>query len=126
MLTALPLTLAQSQPARPKPTPEDHDVGAGSNFIFLLVFMFAFIWLFIIRPQKREQDEKQTMMSALKKNDRVVTTGGMFGTIVNIKDDEVTLRIDDQAKVKVRYLKSAISRLADAEQAKPSGEDKKN
>jgi preprotein translocase subunit YajC len=126
MLTALPLTLAQSQPARPKPTPEDHDVGAGSNFIFLLVFMFAFIWLFIIRPQKREQDEKQTMLSALKKNDRVVTTGGMFGTIVNIKDDEVTLRIDDQAKVKVRYLKSAVSRLAASEQAKPSGEDKKN
>ena len=48
----------------------------------------------------------------------MVTTGGMFGTIVNIKDDEVTLRVDDQAKVKIRFQKSAISRVVDTSSPK--------
>ncbi len=76
-----------------------------------LILGFAFVYFLIIRPQRREQQERQALYAALKKDDRVVTTGGMFGTIVNIKEDEVTLRIDDQAKVKVRFQKSAIARV---------------
>jgi len=81
------------------------------NPLVLLVMGFAFIYFFLIRPQKREQDEKQRLLDSLKKNDKVVTTSGIFGTIVNLKDNEVTLRIDDQAKVKIRMLKSAIARV---------------
>ena len=76
-----------------------------------LMILFAFVYFAVLRPQKKEAQEKESMLSALRKNDRVVTTGGMFGTVVNIKDEEVTLRVDDQAKVKIRFTKSAIEKI---------------
>lgn len=111
--------LAQDRPA---PTSSPWDL------LFPLLLGVAFVYFFIIRPQKREQDEKQKLLSALKKNDRVLTTGGMYGTIVNIKEDEVTLRVDDQAKVKIRFAKSAIARVlgTDAEEKPSSDTEKKS
>lgn len=114
-LTHIPL-LAQGQAAPPDPL---------GGLIFPLLLGVAFVYFFIIRPQKREQDEKQKLLASIKKNDRVITTGGMYGTIVNIKEDEVTLRVDDQAKVKVRFAKSSIARVLGTEAAeeKPTAAD---
>ena len=116
---ALTLLLAQDA-VPPGPQPQDP-----LGIVFQLLLGVAFVYFFIIRPQKREQEEKQQLLSALKKNDRVVTTGGMFGTIVNIKEDEVTLRVDDQAKVKIRFSKAAIAKVVgtDAEGEKPSSDN---
>lgn len=85
------------------------------SFVFTLVLVFVFFYFFLIRPQKREAEEKQKLLDALKKNDRVVTTGGILGTIVNLKDNEVTLRVDDQNKVKIRCVRSAIARVVTPE-----------
>ena len=79
--------------------------------IFLLLMMVGFFYFFLIRPQRKEQKEKEQLRNSLQKNDRVVTTGGLIGTIINVKEEEVTLRIDDQAKVKARFLRSAVSRV---------------
>ncbi|MBX3472524.1 MAG: preprotein translocase subunit YajC [Planctomycetes bacterium] len=108
--------LAQGQAPPPDPL---------GGLIFPLLLGVAFVYFFIIRPQKREQDEKQKLLASIKKNDRVITTGGMYGTIVNIKEDEVTLRVDDQAKVKVRFAKASIARVLGTEAAeeKPSAPD---
>jgi len=105
--------LAQDRPAQPGEGP--------MGLLFPLLLGVAFVYFLIIRPQKREQDEKQKLFAALKKNDRVLTTGGMYGTIVNIKEDEVTLRVDDQAKVKIRFAKSAIAKVVGTD---GSGDDK--
>lgn len=110
--THLIALLAQARPEQP---------GSPWDFMFPLLLGVAFVYFLIIRPQKREQDEKQKLLTALKKNDRVLTTGGMYGTIVNIKEDEVTLRVDDQAKVKVRFAKSAIAKVVGTD---GSGDDK--
>lgn len=91
------------------------------GLLFPLLLGVAFVYFLIIRPQKREQDEKLKLLTSLKKNDRVLTTGGMYGTIVNIKEDEVTLRVDDQAKVKIRFAKSAIAKVVGTD---GSGDDK--
>ena len=112
------LTLAQFAQGEPTPPSE-----AGS-LLFPIVLAFVFVYFFLIRPQKREQEQKQSLLSALKKNDRVVTTGGMFGTIVNLKDDEVTLRVDDQNKVKIRFAKSAIARVV-TDSGSPAGDGSK-
>ena len=118
---ALSLLLAQDA-ALPGPRPSNP-----MEIVFPLLLGVAFVYFFIIRPQKREQEEKQQLLSALKKNDRVLTTGGMYGTIVNIKEDEVTLRVDDQAKVKIRFAKAAIAKVVgtDAEGEKPSSDTEK-
>jgi len=103
------LVLAQADPSG-DPMPAEPFNLFGSMW-FPLVLGFVFVWLFLIRPQRKEEEKKRNLLEALKKNDRVVTTGGMYGTIVNIKDDEVTLRVDDQAKVRIRFARQAIARV---------------
>lgn len=95
------------------------------TLVFPLIIVVVFIYFGIVRPQKKEREEKEKLLGGLKKNDRVVTTGGMFGTVVNIKDDEVTLRVDDQAKVKIRFLKSAIARIVGPDTSPEAGEEQK-
>ena len=70
----------------------------------MLMGLFFLFWLFIIRPSMRRQEqERQAMMSNLEKNDRVLTSGGIYGTIVNVsdKEDEITVKVDDNVKLKM-------------------------
>ena len=60
----------------------------------------------LIRPQQKKQKDFEKMLKGLKKNDEVVTSGGIHGTILNVKDDTLTLKIDDNVKIEVN--KSAI------------------
>ena len=84
----------------------------GSTWLFSLmpvIFIFIIFYFLLIRPQKKAQDELKKMIAALKKNDDVITTGGIHGTVVNIKETAVTLKIDDNVKIDVE--KSCIARM---------------
>ncbi len=70
------------------------------NFIPLLV-IFGIFYFLIIRPQQKKQKEHQEMVKNLKKNDEIVTAGGIHGTIVQVKDKTLGLRIDENAKVEI-------------------------
>ena len=72
-----------------------------------LILMFVVFYFLLIRPQQKKQKEHRRMLSELKKNDEVVTSGGIHGTIVNIKDKTYSLRVDDNVKIEVS--KSAIA-----------------
>ncbi len=72
----------------------------------LIIFVFYFM---IIRPQSKRQKERQKMLDAMKKGDRVVTNGGMHGKIVGMEDKTVLLEIAENVKVKVE--KSAVSAI---------------
>jgi len=87
---------------------------------FLAIGVLAY-FLFI-RPESRRRAEFQRLLGNLKKNDLVVTAGGIYGTIVNIsKDsDDVTLKIDDGNNVRIRVLRSAISRVVSADSGEKS------
>jgi preprotein translocase subunit YajC len=82
----------------------------------LLLFAPIIILYFIIvlRPQRKEQQARQSMLAALKKNDRVLTIGGIIGTVSNISSegDEVTLKVDDNAKI--RFIRSSIQKVLSA------------
>ncbi len=67
-----------------------------------LVFIFVIFYFLLIRPQKAKQKEHQKMLQALKKNDEVVTAGGIYGTVVNVKDTTVILRVDDNVKIEIQ------------------------
>ena len=84
---------------------------AGSPLVSLMpiVIIFVIFYFLLIRPQKKTQEEHKRMVSGLKKNDEVVTSGGIHGTIVNVKDNSVVLRIDDNVKIEVQ--KNAIGTL---------------
>jgi preprotein translocase subunit YajC len=72
-----------------------------------LILMFVVFYFLLIRPQQKKQKEHQRMLSEIKKNDEVITSGGVHGTIVNIKDKTYSLRVDDNVKIEVS--KSAIA-----------------
>jgi len=66
-----------------------------------LAVIFGAFYLFLIRPQQKRQKEMQSMLNALSKGDRVITSGGMLGTIVSITDQIVTLDVGNKTTVKV-------------------------
>ena len=63
--------------------------------------IFAVFYFLVIKPQKEKQKNQQQMLNDLKKNDEVVTSGGIHGTIVNLKESTIIVRIDDSVKVEV-------------------------
>ncbi len=67
-----------------------------------LVFIFVIFYFLLIRPQKTKQKEHQNMLQALKKNDEVITAGGIYGTVINVKDNTVILRIDENVKIEIQ------------------------
>jgi preprotein translocase subunit YajC len=79
------------------------------NLIFI-GFMFVMMYFLLFRgPRKKQQQHKQ-MVQALAKNDKVRTIGGIIGTVVDIKDDEITLKVDESNNTKIKVLPSAIGR----------------
>src|ERR1039457_3886514 len=84
--------------------------GAGGLMAFapLLIIMVIF-YVLLILPAQRRQKKTQQILTALKNGDKVVTSGGVFGTIVGLEGDAIQLRIADQVKVKV--LRSAVASL---------------
>jgi preprotein translocase subunit YajC len=81
--------------------------GGGLMQIAPLILIFAVFYLLVIRPQSKKAKVHQQMLSELKKGDDVVTQGGIIGRITGLKDDEVTLQV--QEGVRLRFLRSAIT-----------------
>lgn len=66
-----------------------------------LIFVFVIFYFLLIRPQKTKEKEHQKVLSNLNKNEEVVTSSGIHGTIVNVKDKTVILRVDDNTKIEI-------------------------
>jgi len=76
--------------------------GGGGNILITLapfIIMFAVFYFLLIRPQQRKSKVRNSMLSSLKKGDKVVTIGGLHGTILEISDDVVVLRVNDVTKL---------------------------
>ena len=75
----------------------------------LMIGMFAIMYFLIIRPQQKQRRERESLLRAIKKGDRVVTTGGLYGTVVGLSEHTVTLKVADQ--VKLDFERAAIGRI---------------
>jgi preprotein translocase subunit YajC len=85
---------------------------AGGSSIVNIVFMvaiFAVFYFFIIRPQNQIREKQKNFVANLKKGDKVVTTGGIHGIILEIEDNTVILSIDQSNKTRVTLQREAIS-----------------
>jgi len=80
-----------------------------SNLIFLGLIFVVMYFLLFRGPRKKQQQHKQ-MLQSLQKNDRVRTIGGIVGTIVDVKGDEITLKVDESNNTKLKIASSAIGR----------------
>ena len=107
--------------------------GTGGSLVSLaltVVAMIAIFYFFLIRPQKKQENETKKMLAVLKKGDKIVTIGGIYGTVSSVKENSVVVKVDDNAKIE--FTKSAISKVinettekaAETKEAKASKKDK--
>ena len=94
--------------------------GGGPSMFVILLVPLAIFWFVAIMPERRERKRKQAMIADLKKNDRILTTGGMYATVAAVNENDVTIRFDD-GPVRVRALKSAIATVIDPDAGKEQG-----
>jgi len=99
---SFPHLLAMSAP------PAEGGQGGGSPLVMfgMMALIFLIFWFMIIRPQQKQQKQRQAMISALKNGDRIVTNGGLFATVKDVHEDKVVAFIADGVKVEIA--KSAI------------------
>lgn len=77
--------------------------GSGSMIIQFMpiVLIFLVFWFMIIRPQKKTQEQRKTMLAAVKRGDKIVTSGGLFATVKDVKGDRVVATIAEGVKVEI-------------------------
>jgi preprotein translocase subunit YajC len=75
--------------------------------LFPLVLIFVIFYFLLIRPQKQKEKEHQKMLAGINKNDEIVTMSGIHGTVVNVKEKTLILRIDENVKIEIE--KSSVA-----------------
>ena len=109
------------QPGAPKmggaeeKTQEAAKGGSGWSMWIMLALIFGVMWFFMIRPQKKQQKELQKFRDSLKRGDKVVTIGGIYGTVVEIKEASVLIEVDNGVKIRVSK-QALIKDFSDSQQ----------
>lgn len=75
--------------------------GSPISMWIMLALVFVVMWFFMIRPQRKQQKELQEFRNSLKKGDKVVTVGGVYGTIVEVKETSLLIEVDRDVKIRV-------------------------
>ena len=75
--------------------------GGGWSMWIMLILIFVVMWFFMIRPQRKQQKELQAFRDSLKEGDKVVTIGGIYGTVCEIKEESVLIEVDNNVKIRV-------------------------
>lgn len=107
--------LGQTPPSGGSPSPM-----SGLFPIALMLGLMVFMLLSARSQKKREQREKDEMHSRMAKNDRVLTIGGIIGTVMSVRDNEVVLKVDETTNTKMTFLKTAVQRILADDQTAPA------
>ena len=92
--------------------------GGFGGFLIPLGLMFAIMYFLVIMPQQRQRKKMQAMLAELKAGDKIITSGGIYGTINGIDGDSVILKISSEPQVKIRIARAAIAQVEASEDAK--------
>ncbi len=71
------------------------------SFWIMMILIFVVMWFFMIRPQRKQQKELQKFREGLKKGDKIVTVGGIYGTVVEVKEKSLLIEVDNNVKIRV-------------------------
>ncbi len=91
--------------------------GMGSEMWLFLLLILVVMWVFMIGGGRKEKKRKAAMLAAMGKGDKVQTVGGILGTIVEVRDDEVVVKVDENTNSRLRFSKSAIQAVLDREKS---------
>ncbi len=87
--------------------PQDQGTQSLISLVILIVVFGAIFYFLMIRPESKRRKERQTMLDALQRGDKIVTLGGLYGEVQDVHDDKIVIKIAESIKVEVS--KSAIS-----------------
>jgi preprotein translocase subunit YajC len=106
-----------------KDAPQGGQSGSLMTMLLPFVAIFVLFYFLLMRPQRREQARRQAMLAAVKKNDRVVTVGGIYGVVTNVhrEADEVTIKVDETTNTKLRVTLGSLARVLGDEGAEEGG-----
>ncbi|MEO0586218.1 MAG: preprotein translocase subunit YajC [Planctomycetota bacterium] len=79
-----------------------------SGFLFLMIGMIVVMYIVVFGGQRREKKRKTEMLDGMQKGDRIQTVGGVLGTVLEVKEHEVVLKVDENANTRMRFAKSAV------------------
>jgi preprotein translocase subunit YajC len=108
---AAPATTGESgTPVGPGGSPQQQAPASpfGGQFIFLLLALMLFMIMMSVFSGRKEKRRRSDMLSTLSRHDRVLMAGGMIGTIVELKDDEVVLKVDESNNTRIHFSKTAV------------------
>ncbi len=91
--------------------------GSPMSLIFMVIAIFAVMYFLMIRPQQRQKKQHQELLSKISKGDKIVTAGGINGTIAGVKDDTVIVKIADNVKVEVS--RASITKVVSSKASRP-------
>ena len=93
--------------------------GSMPQWYYLMYALPVLMLIMMFRSNSKQKRDQKNALAAIKKNDRVVTSGGILGVVVTVKEneDEVTLRVDDTSNTRIRVLKSSIVRITSGDPA---------
>jgi len=94
------------------PAPAEGEEGGGFDWtiIIFLVLIFAIFYFLLIRPQRRRQKQQQQLMEELKRGDKVITAGGIYGVIESVSEDSVIIKVESGATMRVSKSSVALKR----------------
>ncbi|MBQ7998862.1 MAG: preprotein translocase subunit YajC [Bacteroidales bacterium] len=87
------MTILQQQAAQP--------AGGNWSFLVMMLLIFVVMWFFMIRPQQKKQKELEQFRNALQKGDKIVTIGGIYGVVSEVKEKYILVEVDNNVKLRV-------------------------
>ena len=98
----------QQGEATSKPSKPPGGLFDNPQILIVMVAVMALLWWWMGRGRRKEQHKHREMLSTLKKGDKVTSIGGIIGTVVEVKDKEVVVKVDESSNVRMKFLRSAI------------------
>ena len=110
LLAQVPATQPASQPAPPAAFQLIQQIGP-------IVLIVAVFYILFLAPKRKQDKERQGMLNQLKKGDRIQTIGGILGTVIEVRETDVLVKVDEGSNTKLRFTRSAIHRVMDEEKS---------
>ncbi len=117
-----------SQPAPGGTEGGDQPVGCAGGQLGMLVplmLMFVLMYFILIRPQRRQQKEREMMLSRVKKNDHVILQGGIYAIVDKVKDNELIVKVDEKNDVRLRVTRAAVAAVEKVASEEDDASEKK-
>ena len=94
--------------------------GSGSGWEFLppIIVIFALMYFLLIRPQRKQEAARRAMIASIRKNDKILTSGGIYGVVTHVADDELTIRVDENVKLRIarEFVTAVVNRKEEGEE----------